>query len=146
MEYEKYKKKILIGGKAMNIHGSTRLTEDTDYLVFDETTFKPFLRNEKMNIDYVNANGHNFFNEIYEIEKENQIASPQSVLELKAYSYVQHLLNGNFEKAAQTDYDIKFLILRYKLEKVDIAKKYLSKSELEEIESLLKSIKKPNSN
>lgn len=129
----------------MNVLGSSRLTEDTDYLVFDETTFNPFLRNENMNIDYVNANGHNFFNEIYEVEKGNQIAGPQSILELKAYSYVQHLLNGNFEKAAQTDYDIRFLVLRYKLEEVKIAKKYLSKAEFGEIESLLKSVKKPKS-
>jgi len=138
-----YKHKILIGGKAMNVHGSTRLTEDTDYLVYDENSFKPFIRDEKMNIDYINANGHAFFNEIYEIEKKNQIATPQSILELKAYSYVHHLLNGNFEKAAQTDYDIRFLVLRYGLKGVELVKKHLSKSEYDEVENVLQSIKKP---
>lgn len=135
-----YKKKILIGGKALNVYGSNRLTEDTDYLIFDKDSHKPFLKDEVKNIDYINGNGSNFFNEIYIIEQDNQIASPQSLLELKAYGYIQHRLNGNTRKAIEYEYDLKFLALEFGLKAVKVVKRYISKAELEEIENILKSV------
>jgi|SRR5690606_9180697 len=136
-----YKKKILIGGKALNVYGSNRLTEDTDYLIFDKDSHKPFLKDESKNIDYINGNGSNFFNEIYTIEQDNQIASPQSLLELKAYGYIQHRLNGNTRKAIEYEYDLKFLALEFGLKEVKVVKKYISKAELEEIEGIIKSVR-----
>jgi hypothetical protein len=137
-----YEKKILIGGKALNVYGSNRLTDDTDYLVFVKDNKKPFLKDQNKNIDYINGNGSNFFHEIYDIEKDNQIASPQSLLELKAYGYIQHRLNGNTKKAIEYEFDMKYLALEFDLDSVTIAKKYLSKPELEEVEAIIKSVKK----
>jgi len=135
-----FKKKVLIGGKALNVYGSNRLTDDTDYLVFIKDNQQPFVKDEHKNIDYVNGNGHNFFNEIYEREKNNQIASPESLLELKAYGYIQHRLNGNTKKAIEYEFDMKYLALEFNLTEVKIAKKYLSKSELSEVTDIIKSV------
>jgi hypothetical protein len=46
-------------------------------------------------VDFFNSNGNKFFNEIYKIEKGNVQASAQSLLELKAYAFVQHCQNFN---------------------------------------------------
>lgn len=135
-----YKKKILIGGKALNVYGSNRLTDDTDYLVFIKDNHQPFVKDEHKNIDYINGNGHNFFNEIYELEKNNQIATPESLLELKAYGYIQHRLNGNTKKAIEYEFDMKYLALEFGLKEVKIAKKYLSESALKEVESIIESV------
>jgi len=137
-----YKKKVLIGGKALNIYGSNRLTDDTDYLVFIENNHQPFVRDAHKNIDYINGNGHNFFNEIYELEKNNQIATPESLLELKAYGYIQHRLNGNTRKAIEYEFDIKYLALEFGLTEVKVAKKYLSEAEQSEIVDIIKSVQR----
>ena len=68
--------KILIGGQALMQLGSTRNSEDIDYLVCIENNTETFIH--APNADLINANGHPFFKEIWEIEKENSIASPQS--------------------------------------------------------------------
>ena len=83
--------KVLIGGKALVELGSSRSTNDVDYLVNDKSTTEMFVFDTENNTDYINANGHKFFSEIFEIEKCNEIATPQSLLELKAFSFVQHL-------------------------------------------------------
>ena len=80
--------KILIGGAALVQLGSSRSTLDTDYLVNDTTSSAPFMKDEANNVDYINANGHPFFAEIFKIEEGNEVASPQSLLELKAFSLV----------------------------------------------------------
>lgn len=135
-------KKILIGGKALNFHGSNRLTSDTDYMIFDESNFQPFFADEANNTDYINGNGHNFFEKIWNAEKGSAVASPASLLELKAYSYIQHLQNGKFQKAADADYDMKFLIIKFGLSAPVIVKNYLSASEYYEITTFYNSIKK----
>lgn len=135
-----YKKKVLVGGKALNVYGSNRLTDDTDYLVFIKDNHQPFVKDEHKNIDYINGNGSNFFNDIYKIEKDNQIATPESLLELKAYGYIQHRLNGNTRKAIEYEFDMKYLALEFNLTEVKVVKKYLSKSELSEIADIIKSV------
>jgi len=65
----KTENKILVGGKALRNLGSDRHTEDTDYLIFDETSKDAFLHED--GIDYLNANGNKFFREVYEQEKGN---------------------------------------------------------------------------
>lgn len=131
--------KILIGGRALVAIGSSRNTLDIDYLIFDRTTKEQFLH--KDGADYCNANGNKFFKEIYEIEKNNQMASPQSLLELKAYGWIQHCINKNWKKVTDYEYDIKFLIQNHGVRKLKIVQKYVSKSEFAEVQKLVKSVK-----
>jgi hypothetical protein len=134
-------KKILVGGHALVELGSSRSTSDVDYLVC-EADMDLFTADESQNCDYINAAKSDFFMEIFEIEKENEIASPQSLLELKAYAFVQHCQNFNFQKADDCEYDMKFLVRNFNLKGVDIVSKYLSKSELKEVQKIILSTKK----
>ena len=95
------KKQLLIGGQALVKLGSSRTTLDTDYLISDAENGLAFMHDKENNIDYCNANGNKFFKEIWEMEENNngEMASAQALLELKAYSFVQHCLNGFFKKA-----------------------------------------------
>jgi hypothetical protein len=126
-------KKLLIGGQALRTLGSTRHTNDFDYLVNDLNSKKPFITSEE--VDYINANGHKFFNEIWKMEANNssEIASPQALLELKAFSLVQHCQNFNFKKADEAEFDIKFLVRNFSLELPKIVKKYVTDGEYSEI-------------
>jgi len=135
-------KKILIGGQALRELGSSRHTNDVDYLIYDEKSNKMFIKDEEKNIDYLNAAASSFFNEIFTIEKNNAIASAQSLLELKAYSWIQHLTNGNWAKAADCEFDMAFLVRELGAKMPKIVKKYVSKSEFSEIEKEIKQIKK----
>ena len=130
---------ILIGGQALRELGSDRYTNDTDYLVNDESTKKAFITSDK--VDLINANGNKFFAEIFKIEAGNEIASPQSLLELKVYSFVQHCQNFNWAKVDSSEYDIKFLVRKFNLKDVKIASKYISSGELSEVQKLINSVK-----
>lgn len=134
----------MIGGQALVKLGSNRYTVDTDYLINDASSKLPFMHDKEKNIDYCNANGSKFFAEIWKMEAKNngEIASPQALLELKAYSFVQHCLNGHFKKADEAEFDIKFLIRSFNLTGVSIVKKYVSAGELSEIEKIIKSVRK----
>ena len=131
--------RILIGGQALRELGSDRYTNDTDYLVNDKSTKEAFITSEK--VDLLNANGNKFFAEIFKIEEGKVIASPQSLLELKAYAMVQHCQNFNFKKADQAEYDIKFLVRNFGLTEIKIAQKYISNGELFEVNKAIKSVK-----
>jgi hypothetical protein len=135
----KTENKILIGGQALRILGSTRSTNDIDYLINDTTTKEAFLHDE--NIDYLNANGNKFFAEIFKIENGNQIASPQSLLELKAYAFVQHCQNYKFQKADEAEFDMKFLVRKFNLT-VKKVRNYVSSGEFSEIMKVINSTKK----
>ena len=131
--------KILIGGQALKELGSDRYTNDIDYLINDLNTKSAFITSKE--VDYLNANGNKFFKEIFNIEKENKIASPQSLLELKAYAFVQHCQNYNWKKVDSSEYDIKFLVRTFNLKSAKIVKKYVSEGEFSEIEKIIKSVK-----
>ena len=131
--------KVLIGGRALVALGSSRNTLDIDYLVDDKLTKKGFV--SKGGEDYCNANGNKFFKAIYELEKNNQMATPQSLLELKIYGWVQHCLNGNWKKVTDYEYDIKFLVQNHNVRELKVVTKYLSQSELEEAEKFIAAIK-----
>lgn len=133
--------KILIGGAALVELGSSRSTLDTDYLVNDITTKETFIHDYKSNIDYINANGHKFFAEIFNIEKANTIASPQSLLELKAFSFVQHCINRNWQKADDAEYDIKFLCRKFNLKSVKLVNKHVTAGQLSEVNKVINSVK-----
>lgn len=135
----KHTDKILVGGQALRELGSDRHTDDIDYLINDKSDSRAFITSEK--VDLLNANGNSFFNEIYQIEKGNEIASPQSLLELKAYAFVQHFQNFNFAKADACEYDIKFLVRTFGLISVKIVKKHISGGELSEVVKIINSVK-----
>lgn len=132
--------KILIGGRALVALGSSRSTLDTDYLINDKSNKEMFICDKKNNVDYLNANGSKFFNEIYKAEEGREIASPQSLLELKAYALVQHCQNMNWQKADDCEYDMKFLCRKYNLTETKIVNKYLAKSELKEVIKVINSV------
>jgi hypothetical protein len=134
-------KGILIGGQALVTLGSSRSTSDTDYLINDTTSPKPFIHDIENNIDYINANGNKFFAQIYANEAGKEIASPQSLLELKAYSFVQHCINRNFQKADDAEYDMKFLVRKFSLKGVKIVNKFVTIGELSEINKVINSTK-----
>jgi len=136
-------KKLLIGGAALVALGSDRRTDDTDYLIFDPSNKNEFIHAEG-NIDYINAAANKFFAEIWELEKVNnsEIASPQALLELKAYALTMHCRNFNFFKADQQEYDIKFLVRKFGLKSgVSIVKKYVDAGAMYEINKFISSVK-----
>ena len=130
---------ILIGGQALRNLGSDRHTNDVDYLINDITTKEAFITSEK--VDFLNANGNKFFAEIFKIEEGNSEATPQSLLELKAYALVQHCQNMNWAKADACEYDMKFLVRNFGCS-TKIVKKYVSAGELSEIQKVINSVKK----
>ena len=137
-------KKLLIGGAALVHLGSDRRTLDTDYLIFDSTTTKEFIHDEANNVDYINANGNKFFAEIWKLEENNNtgIASPQALLELKAYAFTMHCRNFNFAKSDQQEYDMKFLVRTFGLKNgVSIVKKYVDNGAMYEINKVISSVK-----
>ena len=134
----KTENKILVGGQALRNLGSDRPMEDTDYLIFDETSKDAFLH--KDGIDYLNAHGNKFFREVYEQEKGNIQATPQGLLELKCYAFVQHCQNFNFAKADACEYDIKFLVRNFGVSP-KIVKKYVTIGELTEIMKIIDNMK-----
>lgn len=131
--------KILIGGQALRNLGSDRHTNDVDFLIFDETSKETFITSD--DVDFINANGNRFFNEIYQVEEENYEATPQSLFELKAYAFVQHCQNFNWAKADSCEYDMKFLVRNFDCT-AKIVKKYISTGELSEVQKIVNSVKK----
>lgn len=140
----KFTKQLMIGGQALIKLGSSRQTVDTDYIIAAENSSLAFLHDKENNVDYINANGNKFFAEIWKLEEKNigELASPQALLELKAYSFVQHCLNGYWQKADDAEYDIKFLVRKFNLSGVKIVKKYISAGELSEVEKVIVSVKR----
>jgi len=132
--------KILVGGQALRNLGSDRYTNDVDYLINDLTSTKAFITSEE--VDFLNANGNKFFNEIYNAEKGNEQATPQSLFELKAYAFVQHCQNFNWKKVASTEYDIQFLVREFGITESKIAKKYMSTGEYSEIVKIIRNTRK----
>jgi len=130
--------KVLIGGQALMRLGSSRSSLDMDYLVNDESTTQVFIHTDEA--DYINANGHKFFNEIWEAEKDRDIASPQSLLELKSFSFVQYCLNRDWQKADDAEYDIKFLCRKFLLKNVYTVNKYITNGQLQEINKVIDSV------
>lgn len=132
----------MIGGQALRQLGSSRHTIDTDFLINDSS--KGLFVHEG-DVDYINAGaGNKFFAEIWKMEAKNngELASPQALLELKAYSLVQHCLNGSWQKADDAEFDIKFLVRTFNLSGVKIVKKYISAGELAEVEKVINSTRK----
>ncbi len=130
--------KILIGGRALVALGSSRNSLDINYLINLTDSKEMFLHED--GVDYCNAGGHKFFKEIYQLEIGKQMASPQSLLDLKAFAWVQHMLNGNFRKADEAEFDIKFLVREFNLDGLKTVVKYLSDGERIEVEKIINTV------
>ena len=130
---------ILIGGQALRNIGSDRYTNDLDYLVNDISTTETFITSKE--VDFINANGNKFFAEIFKIETGNEIASPQSLFELKVYAFVQHCQNFNFRKADSCEYDMKFLVRKFGIKSSLVAKKYITSGEYSEVVKIINAVK-----
>ena len=141
---ENFGKQLMIGGQALVQLGSNRTTEDTDYLVNMVGDKRPFIHDTAANTDYVNANGHKFFAEIWKMEQKNigPLASPAALMELKAFSLVQHCINRNFKKADDAEFDMVFLARQFGLNTPKIVKKYVSNGEYSEIEAVFNRMRK----
>lgn len=134
--------RVMIGGKAMNFYGSNRLTMDTDYLVY-EPGKELFYQEEKG--DIINAAAHGFLKDVWAVEKENQIVSPQGLLELKAFAFINHCQTGAFRKSYDDEYDIKFIAREFDLTDVPLIKKHMHPGEYAEIKKLLDEVSKQKS-
>lgn len=85
--------------------GSTRHTNDVDYLINDNDA--PLFSHEG-DTDYINAAAHSFYREVSTLCEGGE-ATPQAMAEMKAFAWVQHLLNGYWAKADDAEFDLKFL-------------------------------------
>ena len=131
-------KKVLIGGQALRELGSSRFTNDTDYLIFDENCYKQFVFDKENNIDYMNGNGSNFSEEIWKKEQNNTIASPQSLFDLKAFALLSHFRNNNQNKLNDCIFDLNFLSVNFGIKTIDVLKKYITKEEANFIHSVIR--------
>ncbi len=140
----KNRKELLVGGKALMSLGSTRHSIDTDYLVCVEGQ-NLFTHDNTNNVDYINAaGGHDFCAQVWAMESNNigPLASPQALLELKAFAFVQHCHNGVWQKADDCEFDIKFLVRTCGVSEIKIAKSFISAGELAEVKKVINSVKK----
>lgn len=137
-------KQLMIGAKALIAMGHDRTTGNTQYLIIDKSSKLPFNNDQEKHIDYCNANGLKFFAEVWKHEKKNigPLASPQALLELEAFSFVQNYQNGHFTKVDAAEYDIKFLVRKFNLTGLKIAQKYISSGELLEIQRIIDSVRR----
>jgi hypothetical protein len=131
-------KKLLIGGQALKIMGSTRHTDDSDFLV-NEKNLPLFSKDENGN-DLLNAAKSKFFMEIWKKENGNEMASPQSLLELKAFAFVEHCQNHFWQKADDCEFDIRFLV-RNGAGSLKIACKYMTAGQADEINKIIENVR-----
>ena len=130
--------RIMIGGKAMNFYGSNRLTSDVDYLVFEPGREVFF---EHDGGDIVNAAAHPFLHEVWKQEQGNQIVSPQGLMELKAFAFINHCQIGAFMKTYDDEYDMKYLAHKFDIFDVPLIKHFMSPGEYGEVLKILNAVR-----
>ena len=128
--------KRLVGGQKLRDLGSSRYTNDVDFLIFDESNTELFICDESE--DLINCANHPFYTEIWNAGE----VTPELLLEMSAFTFVQHCLNMNFDKADTKEFDIKFLVrlLDGKAE-LKIVNKYVSVGELAEVSKIIESVR-----
>ena len=128
--------KRLVGGQKMREMGSTRHTDDLDYLVYDESDSRLFINSESQ--DFINCANHKFYEAIWNLGT----VDAQAMLEMAAFTFVQHCMNGNFDKADTKEYDIKFLArLIGKDAKIKIANEFITAGQEQEVKRIITSVK-----
>jgi hypothetical protein len=133
--------KKLIGGQKLRELGSDRYTDDTDYLIHDESDDRLFIH--ETGVDMINSAAHPFYTAVWMLDAESDDVSLRAMFEMTVFTFVQHCENFQFEKADKKEYDLKFLVRKIGLENIDysIAKKYISAGGITEIEKIIKSVK-----
>ena len=133
-------RKLLVGGQYYKKLGSDRFTEDTDYIISEPNSEEQFIHDTENGIDYVNAAKIPIYKEIWEKEKNNDELSLDSAFTLAAYTWKNHLMNFNFDKADDKEHDMKFLMGKMgdKTPNTAIIKKYLSSNEYGELVKFMK--------
>ena len=127
--------KRLIGGQKLREMGSSRYTDDLDYMIYDESDSRLFVKEESG--DLINAANHPFYSEIWK-----KGISEQTMLEMAAFTFVQHCMNGYWDKADTKEFDIKFLVrLIGQDAKVEIVRKYITIGQEEEVNRIIGSVK-----
>ena len=108
----------MVGRYALQKLGSSLLPKDLHYLAYVASTDEAYVTDSQRDIIYLNANGHPFFQQVWEMEQKNigETASPQALLELTAFDYIQHLRNGFWLDAYGDEFNIKFLVRIFHLE------------------------------
>jgi len=135
-------KQLLIGTVALQKLGSSIMSNEIEYLVNDQSNNLPFTYDKENKKKYCNANGNHFFADIWQMEENNigEIASPQALLEIEAYTFVQHCINHFFKKADEAEFQIKFLVRSFNLDGVKMAGKYVSSLQLQEINEIIRTV------
>jgi hypothetical protein len=128
--------KRLVGGQKMREMGSTRHTDDLDYLVYDESDSRLFINSESQ--DFINCANHKFYEAIWNLGE----ITAQAMLEMAAFTFVQHCMNGNFVKADSKEFDIKHLArLIGKDAKIEIANEFITAGQEQEVKNIITSVK-----
>ena len=128
--------KRLIGGQRMRELGSDRHTGDLDYLVYDESDSRLFINSDEQ--DFINCANHKFYEAIWNLGE----IDAQAMLEMAAFTFIQHCMNGNFDKADTKEYDLKHLVRVIGRDaKVELVKKYITNGQETEIEKIINSVK-----
>lgn len=128
--------KRLVGGQKLRALGSSRYTDDVDYLIFDGSNTELFICSETE--DLINCANSSFYSEIWNAGE----VTAELLLEMSAYTFVQHCLNMNFDKADTKEFDIKFLVrlLEGKVE-FKIVNKYITVGEMAEVSKIIESVR-----
>ena len=127
--------KRLVGGQKLRDLGSSRYTDDVDYLIFDSSSTDLFINSVEE--DLVNCANHAFYTEIWNAGE----ITAELLLEMSAFTFVQHCLNMNFDKADTKEFDIKFLTRLIKNVELKIVNKYVSVGELAEVSKIIESVR-----
>jgi hypothetical protein len=137
---------ILIGGQALRTHGSSRHTNDTDFLI--SVPGLPLFQ-EVNGVDYINAAATPrnaaeaeviaLYAEIYAAEQGNEVASLDALAEMKALSLVMHCRNAKWQKADDAEFDIKFAVRNGA--KITRFFKYFGGGEAAEVQKIVNSVK-----
>jgi hypothetical protein len=130
----------LIGGQKLRELGSSRYTDDIDYLIYDPENPELFIR--KPGMDIVNAAAHPFYTEVWNLDADSEDISLRALFELCAFTFVNHCENGFWERADEKEFDIKFLARKMGGNvNFDITRKYVSVGAAREVEKILENIR-----
>ena len=127
-----------IGGQRLKELGSSRFTDDVDYLINDDESKEMFIHDSES--DLINANGHGLFLDAWNLMEDGN--EGQALLELKAFAFVQHCLNMKWDKVDSCEFDMKFICRKFNLSSVKYVQKYCTTGEIMEVVKVINSIKR----
>jgi len=136
------RKMKLIGGQKLRELGSDRHTDDLDYLIYDDADDRLFIHEPGR--DIVNAANHPLYAQIWALDADSDQVSLRALLEMTAFTFVQHCENGQWDKADAKEYDLKFLCRKMieSGEEIDfsLTREFVSTGAAIEIEKIIRSV------